>query len=805
MKRFMFTVLLAFMAINFAKADDFDIVYQRLFDDYLSTNTLQSQTVIQGYMDREQINGSWPDLNYDEHGTLTNWPTNQHWERLLSMAVAYNKTNSFFYGNVALKGKIKSGILYWYNRPVQPYAINWFFNDIGKQITISKLLVLMKSAFTEPDLTNVIYNVVDKYLILPSNFDNYEGTNATWVAGSYLNGAVLKKDETKFKSAVNSIVEQLVVQNQGQVGIQSDNSFQFHGALIYNGGYGNNLIIDISYYMYQCRGLSLIGFTAGQINTLSSLLLEGNQWMMFGKAYDFGVVGRNISRRGSNKSSYLIAVLERMKLIDPPRADQYQTMLGNISDPTGATPGITGNKYFYRSDYMTHRRSKLLIGVRVNSNRTMATESINGENIKGNWLALGSTTIMRTGNEYYDISGSWDWAKIPGVTNPDVEVNWTTRQTSLNTQSLPTAGGVSDGVNGVVGMSLNKVSTNNGVTVDIKAKKAYFLWDNEMVCLGTNIQSAYANAPIITTINQAYLVGYPTVDGVALTTYGEATYKNAKVVYHDNIGYVIRDNAMVKLKEDEQSGNWHDINEGMANQVVTNKVFKLWIDHGTKPTNATYDYAVLPNYTQQQTSDYAANPTSETISNTRDLQAVTQKVLRQTGAVFYTPGELVINSNIKIVVDKPSTILVDWSTSTVKIAVADLNQDQSNLNVTVTFNNLTTEVLNYSLPQGDLKGSSVTKTVTNPGPVTSVLDKSSDRKVVSIFPNPVSDQLSVKGLNKGDVVKLLDLTGKLLKNQLQENTAGLAVVSLQTLSAGTYVLLVESKGKTVYSNKITKK
>ncbi|EOR94162.1 hypothetical protein ADIARSV_2657 [Arcticibacter svalbardensis MN12-7] len=69
------------------------------------------------------------------------------------------------------------------------------------------------------------------------------------------------------------------------------------------------------------------------------------------------------------------------------------------------------------------------------SSRTRGTESLNNENLLPNWLPFGATAIIRTGDEYYNIFGVWDWTKIPGVTNPAVKVIWPTDTTINNTQA----------------------------------------------------------------------------------------------------------------------------------------------------------------------------------------------------------------------------------------------------------------------------------------------------------------------------------------------------------------------------------
>lgn len=786
---------------------EFSTLYQRLFDDYLSTSFLQSQATIQGLMDAQQSDGSWLDIDYSSTLRATPWPPMSHWDNLLFMAVAYSAPSHHFYHDATLKDKIKSGILYWYNRSPQPESLGWFYNDIGKQQRIYKILILMKNQYAEPDLTDVIYNVCDRYLVLPSDFytNSSRGTltNAVWMAANLVNNGVIKRDIDKLQLGIQIMSDQLLVRPLGELGTQSDYSFQVHGPTIYNGGYGASLIEEISYYMYQSRGLTVIGFSQANIDVLSDCILKGDQWMVLGKTYDFNVVGRGISRLNKTNTERLKPVLDQMIYTNPSKASEFQTMLDNINDETGSTESIIGNKHFYRADYMTHRRKNLLIGVRMNSTRISSTESINTENKKANWLGLGTTSIMRTGDDYYNIYPVWDWAKIPGVTNPDVEIIWTEDEKD-NRQSLPTAGGVSDGSNGVIGMSIDKISKNGSINIDIKAKKANFLWDNEMVCLGVNIQSNYADAPVISTINQTFLKSFPVVDGTALTSFGEDTYPGMGWVYCDDIGYVIRDNATVKLKEDTQSGRWKDIIGGGSSSTVSARVFKLWIDHGTQPTNASYDYAVLPNYTQQQTSDYASNPTSVTLANNATVQAVTQTVLQQTGAVFYTSGELVINPNLKLEVDKPSVLLIDWKTVPIKVTVSDINQNQTSLNVTLTYGDASSEVLSYNLPQGNTRGSSVSLNTVN-APILSVPETSGELSIFSNYPNPTSDKLNISGVTAGEVIKLLDLNGREIKVQVQKLNSGSAILNLQSLSAGTYILLVESQGKVIYNRKIIKR
>lgn len=104
------------------------------------------------------------------------------------------------------------------------------------------------------------------------------------------------------------------------------------------------------------------------------------------------------------------------------------------------------------------------------------------------------------------------------------------------------------------------------------------------------------------------------------------------------------------------------------------------------------------------------NPTSETISNTdANTSGNTKKLTTNWCSFLYQQR---INANLKVSVDKPSVLLIDWSTVPIKGTVSDINQNQTAMNVTPTYNNQSSEVLEFSFLQGNLKGSCVSENLT---------------------------------------------------------------------------------------------
>jgi chondroitin AC lyase len=715
MKRILLLLIVGLFFNSLTKADDFDILYQRLFDEYITSTPMNSPAAIQSYMDTQLADGSWATTDYDSHTFVGGWKPLVHWDNLLNMTMAYKKPGNILCGNNKLKEQIKRGLLFWYNRQNQPFSDNWFDNDIAIQSRLYKILILVKNDFSaEPDWTDVIEVGCKKYLILPANYaitNKGKLTNAVWLARNLVHNGIIRKDIATLQQGISNMSMQLAVKSINTEGVQRDNSYLVHGLQLYNSGYGNELIKEISYYMYLTRGVNLIGFSAAQVATLSNLLLKGDQWMMQSNAYDFSVTGRNISRKNNGSTGYLKSILPRMQLVDTAKSIEYQKVLDNISDPTGATPSILGNKFFYRADFMTHRAPNLYIGIKMCSNRTRGTESMNNENLLANWLPFGATTIMRTGNEYFNIFGAWDWTKIPGVTNPAIVIPFPTGKTTNVKQTSTFVGGVSDGKFGVTAMDFKNVVDPEGESVDITARKANFLFNNEMICLGAGITSTYAKAPSTTSINQSYLNGEVLVNASTVSKQ-EKTYSDVKSIYHDKTGYVFRTKTKVNMKTDSQSGNWYDINSGQANATVKVDIFKLWLDHGTAPSNASYEYVVLPNFTSAETTDYAYNMPVETLSNTSSLQAVTHKNLHQTGAVFYVAGTVNISPTLIVSVDKPCILLINWDVNPIEISASDPTQTQTTLNISISYANQKSEILVYTLPYSNAMGASMTKTAT---------------------------------------------------------------------------------------------
>lgn len=74
--------------------------------------------------------------------------------------------------------------------------------------------------------------------------------------------------------------------------------------------------------------------------------------------------------------------------------------------------------------------------------------------------------------------------------------------------------------------------------------------------------------------------------------------------------------------------------------------------------------------------------------------------------------------------------------------------------------------------------------------------------ILSVYPNPTHGTLNISGLTKGDIVKVVDLLGKVL-NVEQSNT-NVMNLNIANANSGIYSVLVLRNGKIISSNKVVK-
>jgi chondroitin AC lyase len=134
-------------------------------------------------------------------------------------------------------------------------------------------------------------------------------------------------------------------------------------------------------------------------------------------------------------------------------------------------------------------------------------------------------------------------------------------------------------------------------------------------------------------------------------------------------------------------------------------VFTLWVDHGVRPKDAQYAYALLPGVNAQQLAEWVAHPPVRVISNTTEQQAVINDQIGVGEIVFYTPGSVVLGGGLVAKVDHPCLALLVKHGDSTRIAVSSPGGEFFTVQLTITTPQGERRVA-FELPDGDKAGKS---------------------------------------------------------------------------------------------------
>lgn len=645
-----------------------ELIMSRIRAKLKPINIADAESVVNNNLSLMQADGSWEDINYQDKVFDDGWEPKKHNDRLLAFAQAY-VLNSKYQGNSGLFSAIEKGLAYYYQ--VNPTSTHWWTSEIQAPQTILSTLIYLRAGDEEISRTLEV-NIVNRFDALPEPTKHGIGANRSDVALWHLYQALLRDNASQLMYASDHLFNSFVTTTGN--GIQHDYSYMDHGPQLYTYGYGVVLINNTNKAASYLVGTPY-AMPAKYLEVYSNFLKSGYSTCLRGKYVSFSTLGRSISR--ANQVRKYAGAFNQAINIDPANTDFYQTIVdrskGDVSVGFNVFPV---NTHYYRSKFTTHNRKGYYFTVLTASDRTEKTETGNGENLKGLFLADGATNFLVNGDEYYNIFPVWDWTKIPGTTVPAYDNlkptgTWGTLGTSNFT------GGVSNGAYGAHVFAMNDYNT--------QVKKAWFCFDSEIVCLGAGLNSSAAEK-INTTVNQCLLDGSVTISkgGIVsdMQANSEITSDNElEWVLHDNIGYFFPQGGQLKLSNQTQRGSWYAINNKQSGASVSSEVLKLWFDHGHQPKNASYAYVVSPGIRSvKDMRDYNCSNIS-ILSNTGSVQAVKHEGLDMIQLVFYKASSLVVDG-ITIQADKScAMVFSNVSTDLVGISIADPGENSPVINV----------------------------------------------------------------------------------------------------------------------------
>lgn len=139
--------------------------------------------------------------------------------------------------------------------------------------------------------------------------------------------------------------------------------------------------------------------------------------------------------------------------------------------------------------------------------------------------------------------------------------------------------------------------------------------------------------------------------------------------------------------------------------------------------------------------------------------------------------------------------LKSWYTIGSQLSKAQNGNSSEKLSYTFTDNTPNAGMEYYRLKQTD-RDDKVTYS-------TYVTINSKANVTVQVYPNPASGVINISGISKGNIIRLADITGKVVLEQKAENN--IAAINLGIFSANTYIIQIVESGKIVHTQKVIKK
>lgn len=643
---------------SYARSGDlFQTFSLRVINDVQSDKGMQSDSLdksVEVFLTLLNNEGAYSDVDYKTN-VRTNWVPLKHLDRMILSALAYTNNKSRYYESEHLKQKINSMLSYWHQ--VQPRSRNWYQNEIGEPQRMGQFLLLMNCLGKEKLPADLFEKSVERLMLKGGDPGKQAGANRVDVALHWMYRACLTNDAGLLKTAMDYIYS-TVVYTKGAEGIQTDHSFTQHGRQLHVGAYGDVFIGGTTKACSYAAGTPF-AIPAEKLNILVRLVKDTYLNTIRGEYISYNVIGRASTRPNATRKSGHVSIMNRMIMLDPDNRKSYEDAIARVSgEKTPAFGVLPHSNHFFRSDYTLHKRPQFTVDLRMVSTRTARNEYLrdNGEGIKQYFMSDGSTGIFVKGDEYDNIFPVWDYAKVPGVTNPQLP-EIPQAKTYIKMGQTPFAGGVTDSLYSVSAYRYTDQDTLYGINTS--ANKAWFFFDDEVVCLGNGIQST-SDYPVHTTLNQCLLTEEVIVSSKGKQKQlpkGDYTFeKSPEWIYHNGVGYFIPAGGNVNLSLNTRQGKWTDINTNYSDEVIQKDIFTLSLDHGVKPQDASYAYIIVPGVTEGEVKNY--NPKNIAIlSNNDSIQVACHRKTGIYGMVF-SKALTYKNRDVSITVNAPCIILL---------------------------------------------------------------------------------------------------------------------------------------------------
>lgn len=677
MKRFIvvFSVLLMLACSCCGRCSNVDF---KTITDRIATDIMEhpADSVINEILAAMTEDGLWTDVDYESTSPY-NWSPKYHIYRLFTMSSAFIDEKSRYYHDPVILSRITKGLYKWME--LKPSSSNWFVKAIQEPLKIGGLLVLLESASVNlpEDIHDYLLELLHDSTKSPYDFNDF---NRTSVAEHWIYRACVEKDAETLEIAVSCIFDLQKINIVGD-GYKLDGSFFHGGPQFYIGSYCSGAIRTVINTGFWVRDTDF-EMSSEHLAVLRNFLTKVYPSCVRGFVINYDCVGRAITERNNLDASSMAISFERMKELDPEYETLYSQTLKSLR--LDITNNESTHYHYWIGDYTTHARKLYSCSVGLCSTRSMKPEYGLSGNLYGYFLSDGNTCLVTTGKEYYNIAPVWDWNFIPGTTAPLID-EIPLQKTAFGCYgTYEFAGGVTDSLCGVA--TYKYYDDYKGINTG--ANKGYFFFDDEVVCLGSNIESDHQ---VVTTVEQCWgdenvsVLYHDNSAGFSRLSGDVCFEKSVECVIHQgNAYYFPRTGANVICKNKNKQGNWFDLDSSQKDTIIGGRVFLLSINHVMQERSGdNYSYIIVPGTNEKDMLSYIEKSDIEICANTDSLQVVRHKSLGIWEMIFYK-GCKFWNSDMDLCASKPCAIIYKYgSDGKPLVHVSDPGQTGADINIRV--------------------------------------------------------------------------------------------------------------------------
>ena len=724
-------IILVLSNYSWAKSD-LDLIHQRVVSELMKPEVDDEK--IDELLESIREDGTWPGINYQDV-SRTGFEHRNHYANMILLARAYKSKTSTFHKKKKVKQTIELALKNWVDHDY--FCDNWWHNQIGTPNGLVTLMLIIGNELPD-ELVDKAQPIIGRAHIDAGGAR--PGGDRIKIASIQAKNLIFLGDQEKFGEVVKIIEGEIKFvdwigmqygysfrnvqggfQNRsaGGRGIQYDNSFHHrtdgvNNTLSYGLGYAD-AFVEWAVYTTGTR----YSFSDEKLEQLVDYFLDGIcKTAVYGKFPDAGAKNRSISREHALRA-YNARTAEKLLMTTDYRKNEIQE-IADIRNK-GIKPTLSHATYFWHSEHFTFQRPDFFTSVRMYSTRTFNMEQpYNSEGLFNHHRGDGTNHISVAGDEYYDIAPVFDYQKVPGTT--------VMQKPALPSEKEIQKLGLTDFVGAVTDGKYAAVAFDFRSPHDpLVARKSWFFFDGEYVCLGAGI-SCKKELPVVTTLNQCLLrddVIVSSENKQHVIERGENKFEKVDWVFQDGVGYVFPQPTSVNIKNNQATGSWWRINKqsDSPRNEINLDVFKLWLDHGQRPSDASYEYIVVPATTSELLAQNLSRENIEVLVNTPEIQAVKHKELGIIQLVFYKAGEIELVNGLKLKSDSPGVIMIKENGGEIlEISVADPNRELGKINFSVSAkvesdddncsvvwdgkNNVS--LISIALPRGVYAGKSVT-------------------------------------------------------------------------------------------------